>query len=99
MKLKILIFTKESTTNELYGAIGYLTELDLQKNNRGANHLLTPKFLVRYSPGQMRKEQSGSRLTPINAFSLNRLNSINNFETGLTGTIDLIMNINLNKQN
>ena len=35
----------------------------------------------------MRKEQSGSRLTPINAFSLNRLNSINNFETGLTGTI------------
>ena len=84
---KNIDFYKESTTNELYGAIGYLTELDLQKNNRGANHLLTPKFLVRYSPGQMRKEQSGSRLTPINAFSLNRLNSINNFETGLTGTI------------
>ena len=56
MKLKILILQR-STTNELYGAIGYLTELDLQKNNRGANHLLTPKFLVRYSPGQMRKEQ------------------------------------------
>ena len=35
----------------------------------------------------MRKETSGSRLDPINAFSLNRLNNINNFEKGLNSTI------------
>ena len=37
----------------------------------------------------MRKETEGFRLDPLNAFSLNRLNNINNFETGLTGTIGL----------
>ena len=45
-------------------------------------HLLKPKILLRYAPGSMRKETSGSKLDPINAFSLDRLNNINNFETG-----------------
>ena len=35
----------------------------------------------------MRKESSGIRLNPINAFSLDRLNNLNNFETGLSSTI------------
>ena len=37
----------------------------------------------------MRKETDGFRLDPLNAFSLNRLNNVNNFETGLSGTIGL----------
>ena len=35
----------------------------------------------------MRKESSGIRLNPINAFSLDELNNLNNFETGLSSTI------------
>ena len=35
----------------------------------------------------MRKETDGSRLIPLNAFSMDRLENSNNFETGLTGTI------------
>ena len=35
----------------------------------------------------MRKETSGSRLNPLNLFSLNRLNNINNFESGTSATI------------
>ena len=35
----------------------------------------------------MRKEDSGSRLTPIDAFNLDRVNNINNFETGNTATL------------
>ena len=35
----------------------------------------------------MRKELSGSRLNPINAFTLNRVESLNNFETGLNTTV------------
>ena len=35
----------------------------------------------------MRNENSGSRLTPSSAFNLNRLNNINNFETGISGTL------------
>ncbi len=42
----------------------------------------------------MRKESSGPRLEPISAFSLNRLNNINNFETGLTGTLGFDYKIN-----
>ena len=68
-------------------ALGYLLEADFQKIKGNADHKLTPKFLVRYAPGSMRKELSGSRLDPINAFSLNRLNNINNFETGLSSTV------------
>ena len=37
----------------------------------------------------MRKETAGSRLTPAKAFNLNRLDNINNYETGLSGTIGL----------
>ena len=90
---------KKDTTNELYGAIGYLTEVDLQKNNRGSNHNLTPKMLIRYSPGQMRKEINGSKLNPINAFSIDRLNNINNFETGLSSTVGFDYNIKKNNKN
>ena len=36
---------KNKTTNELFGAVGYLASLDLYKNtNDGSNHLLTPKY-------------------------------------------------------
>ena len=35
----------------------------------------------------MRNESSGSRLNPIGAFSLNRLNNNYNFETGFSGTV------------
>ena len=57
-------------------------------------HFLKPKLLIRYAPGEMRKETVGSRLEPISAFSLNRLNNINNFETGLTGTFGFDYKIN-----
>jgi LPS-assembly protein len=78
---------KEEANSELFGALGYLTQVDLQKNNNNTNHYLTPKILLRYSPGSMRNEINGSRLEPIGAFSINRLNNINNFETGLSSTI------------
>ena len=78
---------KDETTNEMYGAVGYLAEIDLKKQTQnGFANFLTPKVLFRYSPGNMRKETVGSRLDPINAFSLDRLNNINNFENGLSAT-------------
>ena len=67
-------------------ALGILSELKLQKLNNNSKHLLTPKALLRFSPGSMRKETDGSRLESSSAFNVNRLDSENNFETGLTGT-------------
>ena len=79
---------KTDTTSEIFGAFGYLTELDLYKETgNNISHQITPKFLVKYAPDHMRKETSGSRLNPLNLFSLNRLNNINNFESGTSATI------------
>jgi LPS-assembly protein len=77
---------KKDLTNELYGAIGLLTELNFQKNQNNSKHFFTPKMLIRFSPGQMREEKQGNRLNPGKAFSLNRISNINNYETGLSGT-------------
>ena len=78
---------KEDPTSELFGALGLFSKLSLQKNQGNIDHLLTPKLLLRYAPGSMRNEDSGSRLTPSTAFNLNRINNINNFETGISGTL------------
>ncbi|MDC0619356.1 hypothetical protein OAO89_03470 [Pelagibacteraceae bacterium] len=90
---------KKDTTSELFGSIGYLTELNLQKNINNVKHSLKPKLLVRYSPGSMRKETDGSRLNPNSAFNLNRLNNINNYETGLSSTLGFDYKIKKNNQN
>ena len=78
---------KRNTTNELFGALGLLSEINYEKNLGSSRHLLTPKFLLRYAPGSMRKEDNNSRLNPSRAFSFNRLDDINNFETGLSSTV------------
>ncbi len=81
---------KKDTTNELFGALGYLSEIELFKNSEeGFNQFLTPKFLIRYAPGHMRKQTAddGTRLDHLNVFSLDRLNSYNNYESGLSATL------------
>ena len=80
---------KTDPTSELFASLGFLTEIDFKKDTESSKHFLTPKLLVRYAPGSMRKETAGSRLTPAKAFNLNRLDNINNYETGLSGTIGL----------
>ena len=37
----------------------------------------------------MRKEEDGSKLDPIRAFNMNKLDNINNFETGLSSSVGL----------
>ena len=78
---------KKDPTSEIYGALGLLTEIKFKKEEKGLTHFLTPKLLLRLSPGSMRKEYSGSRLDPNSAFGLSRLDNINNYETGYTGTL------------
>ena len=79
---------KNDTTNELFGAIGYLAQLDLFKKMRdNGSHMLTPKLLLRYAPGHMRKETEKTRLSHANIFTLDRLNTNKNFESGLSSTL------------
>ena len=68
--------------------MGLLTKLDLYKKVENfSEHFLSPKILLRFAPGEMRKEEDNSKLNPSKAFSLNRLNNNNNFESGLSATI------------
>ncbi len=78
---------KEDPSSEFYGSLGLLSQLNLEKIQNNSKHSLTPKMLLRFSPGSMRQEETGSRLDPLKAFSLNRLNNLNNYETGVSGTI------------
>ena len=88
---------KDEPNSELFGAIGYLSELKLLKKQKNSEHILKPKMLLRYAPGSMRDETEGSRLNPISAFSLNRLENDNNFETGLNAALGLDYKFNNNK--
>ena len=79
---------KKDTTSEVFGAFGFLNKIELHKKIKNiSEHFLTPKLLVRYAPGSMRKETNYSKLDPSKAFQLNRLNNNNNFETGLSTTL------------
>ena len=78
---------KEEFTNELFGAVGMLSEIDFFKKNNVYNHFLTPKILFRYAPGHMRKEDDGFRLNPRNLYDMNRVDAFNNFENGLSAAL------------
>ena len=86
---------KEDTHNELFGAVGYLASLDLFKTSAdGSNHLLTPKMLFKFAPNYMRKETEEHNLAKKNLFSLDRLQSEQNYEGGTNVTIGLDYEIN-----
>ncbi len=79
---------KKDTTHEIFGAIGYLSEINLfKKINENSKSFLTPKMLLRYAPGHMRKEETKTRLNHSNIFNLDRLNTNKNFESGLSTTL------------
>ena len=78
---------KNDPTSELFGSLGILSKINLQKFENNTKHLLVPKILVRMAPGSMRQESDGTRLTTSNAFNMNRITNVNNYETGLSSTI------------
>ena len=71
-----------------------MTSLDLTKEINGNNHFLTPKFLLRFAPGSMRKENDGSKLDVNKAFNIDRVDNNYNFESGLSGTLGFDYKIN-----
>jgi len=82
---------KNEPNSEFFGALGYLTSIDLFKSSlNNTDHLLTPKMLIRYAPGHMRKHlDDKTRLNSLNLFDLHRIDKNHNFENGLSTTIGL----------
>ena len=79
---------KKDPTSEVFGALGFLSKINLHKKIEDiSEHFFTPKILVRYAPGSMRKEENYSKLNPAKAFKLDRLSNNKNFESGLSATM------------
>ena len=75
--------------SEMHAAVGIISEMPLIKNNNKiSSHFLTPKFLLRYSPGDMRGfSEKNKRLNSSNIFTLDRINEIDTIERGLSATL------------
>jgi LPS-assembly protein len=79
---------KEKSTSELFNAFGYLTEVDFFKKTKNQTlQKLSPKALFRYGSGPMKKEPDGARIDTSNIFTMDRLENLNQFETGLSATL------------
>ncbi len=78
---------KDKPSSDFFGALGYLTELKLEKTKNNFKQFLTPKILLRLAPDHMRKHGPGARLNHHSVFALDRLNSEDNFESGLSATL------------
>ena len=81
-------FKNDQDNIEFNSALGYFAKLNLFKEdflNKNI-HSITPKFLLRYAPGHMRKAEGG-RLNYQNLFNLNKMNDIDVLEPGLSSSI------------
>ena len=85
---------KDEPTSEVFGALGYLAEINLKKIKNNSKESLIPKFLLRFSPEHMRKSEGDTKLNHLNIFNLDRLNSDDNFESGMSATVgfDYLLN-------
>ena len=89
---KNLDLYKDDYTSEAYGALGLISKFYLEKEKNLKKHFLTPKILLRFSPGSMRQEETSSKLSVNNAFNINRVDNIKNYEAGLSATLGLDYN-------
>ncbi len=74
--------------DSLLGAFGFLAKIPFYKNdlNKGFNHLFTPKILLRYAPGHMRRTTEG-RLKYSNLYEIKKTTEIDIIERGLSASL------------
>ena len=81
-------YKNNKKNSELHSAIGLFAKFPLYKEefiNKNI-HTLTPKFLLRYAPGHMRKT-TGGKLNYGNLFNLNKIEELDVLEPGLSTSI------------
>ena len=65
-----------------------MSELPLVKaENKFKSQFLTPKLLLRYSPGDMKNSLKQVKLNPSNIFTLDRINEIDTIERGFSAAV------------
>ena len=81
-------FKNNQKNAEFNTSLGYFTKFPLYKEDfiNKIYQSLTPRFLLRYSPGHMRKTEGG-KLNYGNLFNLNKVNDADVIEPGLSTSI------------
>ena len=81
-------YKNDKTNSELHSSLGYFAKLALYKEDfiNKNFHSLTPKFLLRYAPGHMRRTDGG-RLNYSNLFNLNKVDELDVVEPGLSTSV------------
>ncbi|OUW74236.1 MAG: hypothetical protein CBD76_00770 [Pelagibacteraceae bacterium TMED216] len=89
-------YKNEDTNNEISAVVGYYSSLPLVKKHlsKKQNHLLTPKFLLRYAPGHMRNLNKSKKLSYPDLFELDRTSEFDVIETGLSATLGFEYKLN-----
>ena len=83
-------FKNDKTNNELNSALGYFAKLGLSKKNISNKNFqtLTPRFLLRYAPGHMRKIDDG-KFSYDTLFNLNKTERFDIIEDGLSTSLGI----------
>ena len=83
-------FKNDKTNNELNSALGYFAKLGLSKKNISNKNFqtLTPRFLLRYAPGHMRKIDDG-KFSYDALFNLNKTDRFDVIEDGLSTSLGI----------
>jgi LPS-assembly protein len=81
-------FKNDQKNTEFNASLGYFTKFPLYKEDfiNKIYQSLTPRLLLRYSPGHMRKTEGG-KLNYGNLFNLNKVNDADVIEPGLSTSI------------
>jgi len=81
-------YKNDKTNSEAHSALGYFARLRLYKEDviNKNFYSITPKFLLRYAPGNMRKTEGG-KLNYENLFNLNKVKKLDVIESGLSTSI------------
>ena len=83
-------FKNDKTNNELNSALGYFAKLGLSKKNISNKNFqtLTPRFLLRYAPGHMRKIDDG-KFSYDALFNINKTDRFDVIEDGLSTSLGI----------
>ena len=93
-----VIETKSNLNNEIYSTIGLETSIPLIRFSKITEETLSPKIFTKYTTGSMKNASSTNKiLNYADLYSMDRLNNIDNPETG--GSIGYGLDYELNKKN
>ena len=89
---------KENFNNNFYNTVALESSIPLARFLDKTEEIINPKIFMKYSPGKMKNEQSQIKiLSYSDIYSMDRMNSLTNPETGLSAGYGLEYEINKKK--